>query len=122
MSGLPGILAELAEVAGAEAAWALVAAKGGTTVYIPRAVPADHWLVEVVGREAAAKICKHFASLHAGTHIQLPTTRVDQQRRRLIRALEAGASASQAALEAGMHERSAYRNRKRLKDKQPKLL
>ena len=65
----------------------------------------------------------------------IPIAKLGQQRERLIRSLEAGLSATHAAETAGMHERSAFRARKRLKkakpqgkgrldpeDKQPKLL
>ena len=122
---MPAVIAELIEVAGAEAAWALVRARGGTTVYLPASADPDHWLVQAVGAEAAAKICRHFAAGSSGLHLSLPTAGMRSPRAVLVRALQAGASASAAALEAGMTERSAYRHRARLKnddDDQPKLL
>ncbi|MBE0695185.1 MAG: helix-turn-helix domain-containing protein [Aquamicrobium sp.] len=115
-SQLPEVLAELVEVAGSDAAWALVRARGGTTVYLPREVGADHWLVKAVGEEASVIICRHFSTHQSGAYLTIPTARLCQQRLRLIKALEDGASAAEAALVSGMHERSAYRTRKRLKD------
>jgi hypothetical protein len=114
-SMLPAIMAEIAEVAGVDAAWALARAHGGTTIYIPREPFEGHWLVELVGEEAAAKICKHFRVANTGARVLIPIARQGEQRMRLVKALEAGMSAPQAASVAGMHERSAFRARKKLK-------
>ena len=130
-SMLPAVLAEIADVAGAEAAWALARAKGGTTVYIPYSPAEDHWLTELVGEPAAEAICKHFRVANTGTRVLIPIAKQGQQRERLYRALQDGMSAPQAASVAGMHERSAFRARKRMKksrrkdetdDRQRKLL
>jgi hypothetical protein len=110
--GLPGVLAEIAEAAGADAAWELARAVGGTTVYIPRAVGPEHWLAKLLGLEAANRICRHF---QVGADILIPMGRAGHQKVRLVKALEDGMSAPEAALAAGMHERSAYRARRRLK-------
>ncbi|GAA0600217.1 helix-turn-helix domain-containing protein [Paenochrobactrum glaciei] len=115
-TSLPGVLAEIAEIAGVEAAWALVSAQGGIVVYIPAEAKEGHWLTELVGIEAAEKICKHFSVGNTGNRIQIPMGKFIQSRERLVKALEAGMTASQAALSAGMHERSAYRARKRIKN------
>lgn len=115
-SRLPAVLAELVDVAGPEAAWALIRVRGGTTVYLPREVGADHWLSQAVGVDAAAKICRHFSAGSSGMHLSLPTAGVRSPRQRLVQELRNGASAAQAALAAGMTERSAYRHRARLKD------
>jgi len=126
-SVLPGVLAEIAEAAGVEAAWALARAHGGTTVYIPREAEESHWLTELVGLDAARKICKHFRVANTGARILIPIARQGEQRQRLVRALQAGMSATQAAQAAGMHERSAFRARARLRtceaddDRQKKL-
>lgn len=125
VSQLPAVLAELIEVVGADAAWALIRARGGTTVYLPSKVAGDHWLVQAVGMDAAEKICHHFSAGKSGMHVPLPTAGLRSPRATLVRALEAGASAAEAALAAGMTERSAYRHRARLKnddDDQGKLL
>ncbi|CAN0654320.1 helix-turn-helix domain-containing protein [Nitratireductor aquimarinus] len=115
-SSLPSILAEIADVAGAEAAWALARTQGGTTIYIPREAEDDHWLTELVGKEAASKICNHFRVGNTGARIPIPLAKQSEQRVRLQKALEAGMSAPQAARAAGMHERSAFRARARMKD------
>lgn len=93
----------------------MVRAQGGITVYIPAEAKADHWLTKLVGIEAAEKICKHFSVGNSGIRIQIPMGKYISSRERLVKALEAGMTAPQAALSAGMHERSAYRARKRIR-------
>lgn len=115
-SSLPGVLREIADAAGVEAAWSLARAHGGTRVYIPFDVDAGHWLAELVGLEPAKKICAHFRVASTGTALLIPIARLGQQQERLVKSLQAGLSASDAAAIAGMHERSAYRARARLKD------
>lgn len=60
MTALPQVIAEISRVAGPDAAWALVREWGGRNVYIPPKVDDDHWLVKLVGREAADAICSHY--------------------------------------------------------------
>lgn len=121
-SSLPGVLAEIADIAGTEIAWAIARAQGGITVYIPAQPGDDHWLVELVGREAADKISQHFVPGKNGIRIEIPMAKHTRARERLVKALEAGMTAPQAALAAGMHQRSAYRARKRIrKQKQGSL-
>jgi hypothetical protein len=60
-SWLPEVLAEIAEIAGLDVALKLAEARGGTEIYIPASAADDHWLVELIGREAADAICGYFA-------------------------------------------------------------
>ncbi|WP_273792395.1 helix-turn-helix domain-containing protein [Brucella anthropi] len=121
-SSMPEVLVEIAQVAGTEVAWEIVRAQGGVTVYIPSHPKPDHWLVELVGMEAAQKICAHFCVGKTGIRLTIPMGKYTNSRERLVKALEAGMTAPQAALAAGMHERSAYRARKRIrKSKQGNL-
>ena len=50
---LPPLLAEIAEVAGLDAALALASARGGSRITIPAHPRADHWFARAVGMEAA---------------------------------------------------------------------
>jgi hypothetical protein len=111
---LPYVIAEIAEVAGAEAAWELCRAYGGRTVYIPREATEGHWLVELVGLEAATRICRHYRAGNAGVQLLIPMAKHATAKRRLMEALEAGLSATQAASVAGVHERTAFRARRKL--------
>lgn len=115
VSSLPAVMVEIAEAAGVEAAWAIARAHGGTTVYIPHHAAADHWLTLLVGQDAADRICRQFSVGNTGVRVLVPLARQGQQKARLVKAIEAGMSASQAASAAGMHERSVYRARQRLK-------
>ena len=71
-SWLPALLAEIAEVAGLEAALKLAEARGGTEIYVPAEAPADHWLTEAVGQQAAAAICRHFTGSGPGCRLEIP--------------------------------------------------
>ena len=119
-SGIPQVMRELIDVAGAEAAWALARAHGGTTVYIPAHASEDHWLSHLVGFTAAVKICDHYRVANTGIRLLVPIARQAAQRQKLLKALEQGLSAPEAASASGMHERSAFRARRRLKTKDTK--
>jgi hypothetical protein len=67
MTTLPPLLAEIAEVAGEEAALALAQACGGVRVYIPASPAADHWISKLIGHDAARRVCDR---LTAGLGIQ----------------------------------------------------
>jgi hypothetical protein len=69
---LPGVLAEIAEVAGEPAALIIATRFGGTRVYIPTQVDDKHALVESIGREAAIKLCEHFTVDGRGQRLDIP--------------------------------------------------
>lgn len=70
---LPGVLAEIAEVAGEDAALAIARVRGGTEIYVP-AVPAnDHWLCRLIGRDEAKAVCERLTGgIGIGTRVTLP--------------------------------------------------
>jgi len=122
---LPGILGEIADVAGIPAALAIADQVGGTRINIPARAQDDHWLVATVGREAADQICDYFRTLSAEhreagvRHVVIPmggTGPMAQARRVLITELESGVSARQAARKAGVSERTAFRMRAKLRE------
>ncbi len=119
-SWLPELLAEIAEVAGLDAARQLAESHGGVRKRFPAELPKGrHWLTDCVGREAAAKICDHFRQGTAsggfrGVYVLIPrgpTGAIASARRLMAKALDEGKSASEAARIAGMTERTAYRAR-----------
>ena len=69
---LPGVLAEIEEVAGREAALRLALAMGGRSIHVPRPnhVAAGHPLAEAVGDAAAA-----IAERYAGESVYIPKAR-----------------------------------------------
>jgi hypothetical protein len=115
--GLPPLLCEIAEVAGLRAALALAEERGGNRVYFP--APAQlsegHPLVKIVGREAAMKICEHFAPL-GGMEVEMPRgptgNRADQWRR-LAQLIEAGAPSGVITRRLGICRRTVVRHRTR---------
>lgn len=120
----PGLLGEIAEVAGDVAALAIAERVGGTRVSIPARANPDHWLVETVGSEAADKICDYFRTLspdqrEAGArHVIIPRGPAGclaKARRRLAQELQSGTSAREAARRAGLSERAAFRMRAQIK-------
>lgn len=127
-AGLPELLAEIAEVAGLEAAFKLAEAKGGQRVYIPAHPLASNWLTEAVGFEAARKICDHFRTFdpdgqaHSGhsRYVIVPLgpnrSVMKQARAALERNLAAGLSVREAARRAGLHERTGFKAKKRLRE------
>lgn len=111
---LPGVLAEIAAVAGEAAALKVAMAKGGTRAYFPSRPAAGHWLVEAVGIDAAAAICAHLVSDRGGLEIPVPLGPTGTRARtwRAIRqAIDAGATAAEAARIAGVDERTVRRHR-----------
>lgn len=70
---LPMVLAEIAMIAGEDAARKVAGAVGGTRVYIPAAPSADHWLAALVGPKAALVIADHFTGgFSGGARIDIP--------------------------------------------------
>ncbi|MCC3246164.1 hypothetical protein LG047_12675 [Methylocystis sp. WRRC1] len=123
---LPQQLAEIAEVAGLDAALKLAEARGGQAVYIPARAPEGHWLVQCVGRTAADAICRHYACYmpsdaepsHHGLKIVIPlgvTSVVAKARRRAVDMLLSGASNPAAARASGLHLRTIEKLRQRLR-------
>lgn len=72
MNDLPGILADIADVAGEEAAIAVAKALGGTRVYIPPVPRPDHWLSQLIGHEAACILADRLTCGLAGVRVDLP--------------------------------------------------
>jgi DNA-binding NarL/FixJ family response regulator len=118
---LPSLLAEMAEVAGRDAAAKIASAVGGCRIYLPAHAEDDHWLVKAVGRQLADKLMRHFSI--AGTRgarldIPLPSasvhTQAQQSRSVRIRELsESGQSAREIARTLGIAERTVFSHRRR---------
>ena len=119
---LPGLLQEIAEVAGEDAALKVAAAVGGTRQYIPGSLGDEHWLIDALGRAKAEAVCQHFSHVDeegrpSGQHWQIPLGPVANdkvRRRRMAQALAKGASARDAAQSVGAHERTAWRVKARM--------
>lgn len=69
---LPQVLADIARIAGEEAARRVADAVGGTQVYIPPQPGPDHWLSQLVGLEAARRIADHFTAGVGPLRLEIP--------------------------------------------------
>ena len=72
MTRLPGILAEIADVAGVEAALAIAEARGGTQIYVPPNPSVNHWLCQLIGPEKAQKVCDQLTAGVGPLRVDLP--------------------------------------------------
>lgn len=114
---LPALLAEIAEVAGLEAALALARAHGGTRAHFLRDPKPTHWLSQLIGHEAAQRVGRH---LCAGASIEL-TVPMGPQRRDVMRwvavarMIADNCSNAEIARKTGCHYKTvqAIRNGKR---------
>jgi hypothetical protein len=130
MSHLPGILADIAEIAGNDAAFEIASAVGGTRVSIPARAQSGHWLVELLGFEQADAICRGLATLDPdgklrGVRDEIiprgPASILKAARRRADEALKSGKSARDAARISGLHERTIWRMKAEDEDGQGEL-
>lgn len=128
---LPQIVQELIDVAGGDAAWAIVRAWSGRHVYIPPEAPDGHWLVQLVGRGAADAVCQRYRDPTAeggfiGRRILIPMVGTGHYKEAWRRVLsDPNLSLRDVAAIMGVHERTvSYRRAKigKTDDRQKKLL
>jgi hypothetical protein len=127
MTRLPGILAEIADVAGKAAALQLMASHGGRRVYIPVAYTPSCWLHDVVGEVAARAIIAHFKGFSAAGdparfEMEIPIGDMGTFGRArkqagiaFAKAIEEGCGARTAGYRAGVSARTAWNMKRRLK-------
>jgi hypothetical protein len=115
---LPPLLAEIAEVAGLDAALAIAEAKGGQEVFVVAHLRPDNWLLKAVGREKAEIISAHFCSGRLRQKLTVPIGPAGSYlawRRRTAKALADAASndasANEMAAAAGVTTRTVRRFR-----------
>ncbi len=123
--GLPGILGEIADLVGIEAALAVAKAVGGGRAYVPRRPGPDHWLVQAMGPEKAAIVADYFTTSRSGMELDFPpgpagTYRQEQVARaaRLRELNDQGLSVKQIARRTGLSRRGVqfFRAREREAD------
>ncbi|GLR51253.1 hypothetical protein KYK30_20475 [Shinella yambaruensis] len=124
-SSLPGLLGDIADIAGSDVALTIARSHGGTRVSIPPRAEPNHWLTRLVGLDVADRICRGLAIVDADgrpaaiRHEVLPLGPASARslaRRRAAEALAQGASGRAAAREAGLHERTIWRMKAKDKD------
>lgn len=118
MTALPGILAEIADIAGEDAALAVAAARGGTQIYIPPSPDRDHWLTRLVGQQAAKAIADRLTCGVGGMRIDLPLGpkgHAARARAKVDRMIDEGRSERDIALATGYTIRAVRRRRAKRK-------
>lgn len=118
---LPGLLAEIADVAGIDAALAVADAVGGRRAYIPRQPGPEHWLTVAVGGANAARIADHFTTGRTGAELEFPVGpggSYNRERRRRARQIadlvERGLQSTEIARQAGITRRGAQMAKARI--------
>lgn len=125
---LPGVLAEIAEVAGLDAALAVARAKGGGRAYIP--APAqlngDHWLVQAIGDDLARAVAGHFQVGNSGHELMIPlgpaggyAAQRRARARAVLQAIEQNCTIDEAARMVGVDRSTIIRAKQRLRDGGP---
>lgn len=118
---LPGLLAEIADVAGIDAALAVADAVGGRRAYIPRQPGPEHWLTIAVGASNAARIADHFTTGRTGAELEFPLGpggSYNRERRRRARQIadlvDRGLQSTEIARQAGITRRGAQMAKARI--------
>ena len=104
---LPDGARELADAVGLPAALTLIEHYGGTRLYVPQSMPADHELVRLLGEEAAQALSDRFG----GDNPDIPRCYRAMQGalyRDIVRAYANGASARDLARQNRCTERWVY--------------
>lgn len=118
MNELPGILADIADIAGVQVAYEIARSHGGVRVSIPPRAQDGHWLTELVGFDVADEICRGLSTLDPegklrGVQNEViprgPAALLKAARRQASKALAEGKSAREAARISGLHERTIWR-------------
>lgn len=114
MTQLSGILAEIAHVAGEDAALAIARVRGGTNVYFPPVPDNDHWLCRLIGRDAAKAVCDRLTCGIGGLRADIPlgpNGRAATARAQVDAMLRTGRSERDIALATGYTSRQIRRRR-----------
>lgn len=129
---LPGVLQEIAEAAGVDAALAIARARGGVRAWFPAAPRDDSWIVQLVGRAAADAICAKLAQHGTAVQFDIPLgpagSYMAERRNRAIAmeaAIAGGLGTDAAARAVGAHRSTLKRFKRRRGEKdddQPKLI
>jgi hypothetical protein len=114
VTDLPGILQEIADVAGEDAALIVAKMVGGRRAYFPPVPKPDHWLARAVGLDKARAICQHFTG---GKHVELfvplgPAGSRARRHRLIAELIDEGASETRIVAAAGVTRATVYRHRK----------
>lgn len=108
---LPGVIAEIAEVAGLDVAWAIAVAKGGQLVVIPADAADAPWLVDLVGMEAAEKVCRQFSTKDNPANLLIPMAASARRKKAWAEVLSSDMNINDIAATMGVHRRTVFRHK-----------
>jgi len=108
---------ELLGLLGDQATMTLVYSHGGTQVFVPAHAPTHHWLSQLIGPEAADKLCAHFAvtsagGRSAGATVELPRPSCKLRRMKFRKLDDQGLSAADIARQLGLSARCVRQYRR----------
>lgn len=121
---LTGVLADIARVAGRDAAIAIGRKFGGVRMYFPLNPTKDNWLVKTVGQEKARAICDELTAGRCGLEYDLPLGAFGHQettRAAVDRMLAAKKTHRDIALATRYSERGVRKRAALLRDREPDL-
>ena len=121
---LTGVLADIARVAGRDAAIAIARKFGGVRMYVPLKPSKDNWLVRTVGYEKALAICEELTVGRCGLDYDLPVGDFGHQettRAKVDRLLAEGRTQRDIALATRYTERGVRKRARILRDREPDL-
>ena len=112
---LPKSIQELAATLGLDATLAIVEARGGIRLYVPRGWRSDHWLVPLIGPDALRQLVAHWG----GEEIDIPRCEASLRaaRERQIGTELQGDSVARVARRYGYTERGIRKLRRRLEER-----
>lgn len=122
---LPGILAEIAMVAGEDAAIAIAEARGGELTYFPPKPTADHWLSKLIGYDAALRVCDRLTAGVGPRRVDVPlgpAGREAKQQAKVDRMIIADRSLRDIVKATGYSKRQVQRRRAKIRDDRQKEL
>lgn len=114
---LPGVLGEIADVAGVDAALEIARVRGGTQIYIPPNPGADHWISRLVGLENARAIAEQLTCGVGGRRVELPLGprgHAETQRARVDAMIRENRSERDIAIATGYSIRGVRRRRAKI--------
>lgn len=116
---LPPVLAQIADVVGEDAALTIATLRGGTQVYIPPVVSADHWLAQAIGHQAANELADCLTCGIKGFRLEIPMGPMSseaQARAQIDKMIAEGRSERDIAMATRYSIRTVRRHRAKIRD------
>ena len=106
-SNLPESLREIMEIIGQPGTMKLVEQYGGTRIFIPSRVRAQHKLANLLGLEQARRLCHHFGG-ETLCIARSARAKLQERNREIVRRYDAGEAVRSLAIAYQLTERQIY--------------